>query len=76
MRKITPTELRRDLFKLLDEVLQTGEGLEIERAGGRVLLLAQPNRKLDRLSARPTVQGDSDDLDEIHWDGAWQPGFT
>ena len=43
---ITATELRRDVYRLLDRVLETGEAMTIERKGRRLLLvLAGPPRR-------------------------------
>ena len=75
MRKITPTQLRKDLYRILDEILVSGEGIEVDRVGGSVVLLPQKSEgKLSRLRRRPTVVGDSETLDEIGWEGEWQPG--
>lgn len=72
---MTPTELRKDLYHILDKVIETGEGVEIERAGGTVVLLPQRKEsKLSRLVKRQTVVGDADSLPDISWEQAWQPG--
>ena len=74
---ITPTEFRKNLFKLLDEVLKTGRPLEIER-NGQILKIVPPKRrsKLERLEPHPdAVNGDSDDLVEMDWSGMWKPSI-
>lgn len=44
---ITATELRRDVYRLLDQVLESGEAMTIERKGRRLLLVpAGPGRRL------------------------------
>lgn len=58
---VTLTELRQQLFKLADHVVQTGEPLLIERRGVRLKLVredvqAAPSR-LRRLKAQALVQG-------------------
>lgn len=70
---MTATQLRQDLFRLLDQVLETGEPLEIQRNGRRLRVVPdQPERKFDRLTSRPDfVFGDPDDLVELNvaeWD--------
>ncbi len=51
---VNPTELRANLHQLLDEVLETGVPLEIERNGRRLRIVADPpTSKLDRLGYRP-----------------------
>ena len=74
MKRVTPTQLRKDLYRILDEILESGEGIEVTRAGGTVLLLPRETPdKLSRLKKRSTILGDSDDIDSIGWEGAWQP---
>lgn len=72
---ISPSELRANVYRLLDEILQTGVPLEIERNGRRLRIVAeQPPSKLDRLVAHPDfVVGDSDDLVELDWSKDWSP---
>jgi prevent-host-death family protein len=70
MKTVTPTELRADIYNLLDEVLETGIPLEIKKANRRLLIM--PVAKVDKLQnlvARPEViQGDPEDLVNISWE--------
>ena len=75
MRKVTPTQLRKDLYRILDDILESGEGIEVTRSGGSIVLLPQRGPgKLARLKRRDTINGNPDDLDTLGWEGAWQPG--
>jgi antitoxin (DNA-binding transcriptional repressor) of toxin-antitoxin stability system len=38
MKQVTITELRRNIFKLIDEALETGEPIVVKRKGRRVVL--------------------------------------
>ncbi|MGB3205824.1 MAG: hypothetical protein WBB28_12610 [Crinalium sp.] len=68
MKSVTPTELRGNLYNLLDEVLNTGIPLEIDR-GGRRLRIIPVVDKLQNLVSRPDViLGDPDELVEISWE--------
>jgi hypothetical protein len=71
MKTVTPTELRTNIYNLLDEVLETGIPLEIKKADRRLLIM--PVAKVDKLQnlvTRPDViQGNPDDLVEISWEG-------
>ena len=70
MKTVTPTELRANIYQLLEEVLQTGIPLEINK-GDRKLRIVPVERvdKLQNLVSRPTViTGDADDLADLHWD--------
>jgi prevent-host-death family protein len=66
MKHVSVTALRQNLFKLVDEALETGIPVEIERRGRKLLLIPQhPASKLDRLKRRPAIQGDADDLVDL-----------
>lgn len=70
---ISLTELRANLYKLVDSVIASGEPLEVDRNGRTVLISpAPPPAKLDALVKRPNViTGDPDDLVSIDWSGEW-----
>lgn len=72
---VTASELRANVYQLLDRVLETGIPLEVARGGRRLKIVAvdQPSR-LERLTARPdAIIGDPDDLVEIDWAAEWRP---
>lgn len=69
MKTVTPTQLRSDIYHLLDEVLKTGLPLGIKK-GDKKLKIVPVDQidKLKNLVARPDViQGDPDNLVEINW---------
>jgi prevent-host-death family protein len=70
MQSVTPTELRGNLFNLLDEILKTGIPLEIDRGGKRLRIV--PVEKIDKLQnlvRRPDViLGDPDELISLSWE--------
>lgn len=69
MKTVTPTELRANIYKLLDEILATGTPLEIKKGDKRLRIVAvEKADKLQNLFARPEIiQGDPDDLVNIGW---------
>lgn len=72
---ISASRLRADIYRLLDEVLETGQALEIERRG-RVLEIVPKDTgpRLDRLPRRPDfIAGDPEDLISLDWSGEWRP---
>ncbi|HEY5881775.1 MAG TPA: hypothetical protein VIU11_22890 [Nakamurella sp.] len=72
---ITPSELRADIYRLLDQVISTGVPLEVMR-NGRLLRIAvePPPSKLDHLMAHPDyVRGDPEELIEMDWSTDWNP---
>lgn len=72
---VTASELRQNIYKLLDEVLESGVPLEIERKGRRLRLApADPPSKLDRLVGHPDFMvGDPEDFVHIDWFSEWHP---
>ncbi len=70
MRTITPTELRSNIYNLLDEVLTTGIPIEVNKAGGKLRIV--PVGKVDKLKnlsqRRDVIIGDSDDLVTVSWE--------
>jgi antitoxin (DNA-binding transcriptional repressor) of toxin-antitoxin stability system len=72
---ITASDLRRDVYKLLDRVLATGEPVEIERGGRKLYVVADsaPTR-LERIKGNPDlIRGDPDELVHLNWSGHWDP---
>jgi hypothetical protein len=69
---VKPSQLRANLYRLLDRVLQTGEPLEIDRAGKTLLLVPKKKKsRLDNLVRRDVIVGDPDDLIHIDWSKEW-----
>lgn len=70
MHNLTPTELRKNIYNVLDEVLATGIPVEIIRKGKTLKIIATESvNKLQNLCSRPEIiTGNSDDLADIHWD--------
>ena len=70
MKSVTVTELRGNIYKLLEDVLTTGVPLDIVK-GGRKLRVApvEPVDKFANMVDRPDViNGDPDDLVHIEWE--------
>jgi hypothetical protein len=73
--RLTATHLRAELFKTLDQVISTGEPVEVDRPGGRVRLVsAAPFGRLARLRPHPgCVVGDAGVLASLSWPDVWRP---
>lgn len=76
--RVTASQLRADVYRLLDRVLETGEPLEIERGGRTLRVVAEPQGSwVDRLVPREGVLvGDPEDIVHLDWSGNWVPGPT
>ncbi|MFZ5482220.1 MAG: type II toxin-antitoxin system Phd/YefM family antitoxin [Myxococcota bacterium] len=72
---VTASDLRANIYKLLDEVIETGVPLVIERNGHRLTIVPEePVSKLDRLEPHPdTIVGDPEDLVHMDWSSYWKP---
>lgn len=79
LTRLTASKLRANVYRVLDQVLDTGVPVEIERHGRR-LQIAQVRRrgrrvtkKLDRLKPRPVLRCTPDELVHIDWSREWRP---
>lgn len=71
----TATALRKDIYTLLDSVLESGIPLEIERKGRKLRIVPEEKSgRLSRLEPHSVVTGNSDDLPDIHFDQNWSGG--
>ena len=70
---MTTSALRRDIYRILDRVLETGEPVIIERNGRQVRISADDaSSRLDALVRRPeVVVGDSADFVHLDWSDQW-----
>jgi prevent-host-death family protein len=71
---VTVSELRQNIYQLLDQVLDTGVPLEIERRGKTLRIVPEPPLdKLDNLKRRDCLVGDPEDLVHMDWSQEWRP---
>ncbi len=72
---ITASRLRANVYRVLDEVLETGTPVEIERRGRRLRIVpAEPTRRFDRLVLRPNyLKADPESIVHLDWSDEWRP---
>ena len=71
---VKASDLRRDLFRLLDRCLETGTEIEVPRRGRKVRITAlRPRLKVADLPRRPGVVVGGDELDRFS-PAEWRPG--
>ncbi|MBN1672220.1 MAG: type II toxin-antitoxin system Phd/YefM family antitoxin [Kiritimatiellae bacterium] len=71
---LTASKLRENIYRLLDQAIETGKALEVERKGQIVKVVPPRFRsKLSRLVKRPCIKGDPEALVHIDWSGEWKP---
>ncbi|MES1241036.1 MAG: type II toxin-antitoxin system Phd/YefM family antitoxin [Acidobacteriota bacterium] len=71
---VKPSQLRENIYRILDQVLDTGIPVEIERNGKLLRIVpVEPRSKLDNLKPRPYLLSDAEDLVHLDWSGEWRP---
>lgn len=71
---LTATELRGNIYKILDQVIESGIPVEIERRGTILKIVpAVPRNKLDNLKPRDDyLQVDPEELVHLDWYEEWR----
>jgi hypothetical protein len=73
--KYSVTRLRQNLYRILDEVLEKGIPVEIDRKGQILKIVPRkPIHKLDNLEPHQVVSGDPQSLLKINWANVWKQG--
>jgi hypothetical protein len=75
---MTPTELRKNIYKILDTIAETGKAVEIERKGKvfKIICESTPS-KLDKLRRKKhpkAYKGNSDEIITMDWSKEWRAG--
>jgi hypothetical protein len=77
--RLTASRLRANVYRVLDQVLDTGVPVEIERHGRRLRILpvnaggSRVAPKLARLKARRYLRSRPEALIHIDWSREWRP---
>jgi hypothetical protein len=77
--RLTASRLRANVYRVLDQVLETGVPVEIERHGRRLRIVparvgrAPAPGKLRRLKARRFLRCPPETLVHIDWSREWRP---
>jgi|CXWL01.1.fsa_nt_gi antitoxin (DNA-binding transcriptional repressor) of toxin-antitoxin stability system len=73
-RTLSASEVRRNVYRLLDEVLATGQPVEILRKGKRLRIVpVESVGRLDRLVSRPFLAVEPEELVHLDWSAEWRP---
>jgi len=71
---LTASTLRKDVYRLLDQVAETGRPLVIERKGRRLKIVREESGgRLKRLTPHPCMNQDPESLVHIDWSEEWHP---
>jgi ribosome maturation protein Sdo1 len=71
---ISLTQLRENLYKIVDEAIATGIPVEIERKGVKIKLVPEKKKsKLANLVKHPgTIKVDPEDIVHLDWSHEWK----
>ncbi len=72
---MTASQLRQDIYRALDQVIETGIPLEIERKGKILRIVPEePRKKLDNLKRRDGyLLCDPEEIVHMDWSQEWRP---
>ncbi len=69
---ITTTELRQDIFRILDSVIELGRPVSVQRKGHIVQLVPTKKKsKLENLKAHQFSDEPLEAFDHIDWSNEW-----
>jgi hypothetical protein len=74
-KPLTATELRANVYRILDGVIETGRSRTIIRSGNRLVITLERDRrlKLEDLPERRATDCSPDELVETSWEHEWKP---
>jgi hypothetical protein len=72
--KMSASKLRENIYRILDEVAESGVAVTIERRG-RILRIEREARtgKLSRLQRRRFLKVEPEELVHLDWSHEWRP---
>jgi hypothetical protein len=71
--RVTASHLRQNIYRILDEVIETGRPVEIERKGCVVRIERRERNIFETLTPHPgAIAGDSEDLVHMDWSPEWK----
>jgi antitoxin (DNA-binding transcriptional repressor) of toxin-antitoxin stability system len=72
--KLSATKLRQDIYRVLDEILESGIPVEIDRKGRLLRIVpVDPPRMLSKLERRSYLTGDPEEIVHLDWSSEWRP---
>ncbi len=70
---LTPSKLRQNIYKILDDVAEKGIPVEINRKGKIIKIVAEENHgKTKNLKRRKVMNCDPEDLVHLDWSAEWR----
>jgi len=70
---LTATKLRQNLYRILDEILDSGIPVKINRKGEILKIVPEKKKsKLERLEEHRTITGNPKSIIDINFDSEWK----
>ncbi len=70
---LTATKLRQNLYRILDDILETGVSVNINRKGEMLKIVPEKKKsKLERLKSHNTIVGDPESLIDLSFNSEWK----
>lgn len=70
---LTATKLRQNLYRILDEILDSGIPVKINRKGEILKIVPEKKKsKLERLEEHRTIIGNPESIIDINFDSEWK----
>lgn len=70
---VAATKLRQNLYRILDEILDSGIPVKINRKGEILMIIPEKKKsKLERLTEHKTIVGDPDSIIKTNFDNEWK----
>lgn len=70
---ITPSQLRQNLYNLLDQVIRTGKPIEIKRKDKVLKIIIEPSKtKLENLKKRDVLNCKAYEIINNDWEKEWK----
>lgn len=74
IERLSPSKLRANLYRILDQVLTTGKPVEIQRRGRRLSIVPKDGAKLALLKPhRGYLKVPRDEIVHMDWSREWRP---
>jgi len=72
--RLKASKLRENIYRILDQVLETGVPVEIERRGKLLKIVCEePPSRLEQLKPRDYLRTAPEELVHLDWSGEWRP---
>lgn len=74
METLTASKLRANIYRILDQVIASGQPIEVNRRGVKLKIVPTPRKdRLEGLTHRNIFKVDPTELIHCDWQNEWKP---